>query len=125
MDDQGNRKILELIEIAVISTLILTRFFIASDENTWISLLNYMGLVIAVVSLYTDIRRQCFKYKKIDLITGIFVIVIIVIAVIAGLIFAEIIILNTKYNDIISLFTLLITLPVRLYISIIKEAIKD
>ena len=125
MNERAKGKILEVIEIAILITLILTRFFIASEQNTWISVLNYMGLIIAKVSLYMEIHRQCSTYKKFDMVTGIFVIILAILAVIAGLVFAEIVVLDTKIKDVISLFTLLITLPIRLYVSIIDEVIKD
>jgi len=125
MGDRTKEKILEVIEIAVLLTLIVVRFFISSDENVWISVLNYVGLILAFSSLYLEIRTDCSTYKKFDFVTGVFVICFVVLSVFAGLILTEIITLSTKASDIIMLVTLLITLPMRFYKSIIAEALKD
>ena len=125
MGDRTKEKILEVVEIAILLTLIVVRFFISSDENVWINVLNYFGLILAFSSLYLEIRTDCSAYKKFDFVTGIFVIGFVVLSMFAGLILTEIITLNTKASDIIMLVTLLITLPMRLYKSIIAEALKD
>lgn len=125
MENREKTKILQIIEVVILFILIVVRLVITSEENAWISLLNYIGLILAVVSLYSDIRAACSHYRKFDFVTGVFVLCLLVLGVIAGLIFAEIIIVKTKGNDIILLLTLLTTLPMRLYESIIADAIKD
>lgn len=125
MGDRTKEKILEVIEIALLLTLIVVRLFISSDENVWISVLNYFGLILAFSSLYLEVRTNCLTYKKFNFVTGIFVIGFIILSIFAGLILAEVITLSSRASDIIMLVTLLITLPMRLYKSIIAEALKD
>lgn len=125
MEERTKVKILGTIEVVVLLVLIIVRLFISSDENIWISTLNYVGLMLAYVSLYFEVRADCLNYKKFDFVTGIFVISIIPLTILAGVIATGLITLSTKSNDIILLITLLISLPMQLYKSIILNAIKD
>lgn len=123
--ERTKQKILEIVEIVLLLTLIGARIAINSDENNWISLLNYIGLLIAYVSLYLDISAECARNKKFDVFTGWFVVLLGILVFIGALILSEIIVLNTKMNDIILLVTLLVSLPTRLYKSIIVELTKN
>lgn len=123
--ERTKQKIMEIVEIVLLLTLIGVRLVIESDDNTWISLLNYIGLLIAYVSLYLDISADCAKNKKFNAVTGWFVVLLGVLVFIGALILSEIIVLNTKMNDIILLVTLLVSLPTRLYKSIIVELTKS
>ena len=125
MKDHTKNRILEIIVFFVLLTLIFVRFVISEDNNTWISLLNYLGLFIAVGSLFLTLCDEFSSREKFSVIAGGFLIVLIILAIIAGLIFAGIIELNTKWNDIILLLTLLASLPTRLYISWISDFVKD
>lgn len=123
--ERTKQKIMEIVEIVLLLTLIGVRLVIKSDDNSWISLLNYIGLLIAYVSLYLDISVDCSKNKKFNAVTGWFVVLLGVLVFIGALILSEIIVLNTKMNDIILLVTLLVSLPTRLYKSIIVELTKN
>lgn len=125
MIDKTKSQLMEIAEIALLVTLIVIRVLISSDENTWISLLNYLGLIIAVVSLYLEIHEEYSSYRKLDLVTGVFAVLLIILVVLAGLILTEIIVLNTKCNDIILLLTLLVALPARFYKRLIARAITE
>ena len=125
MRDNTNNRILEIAEISVLVTLLFIRLFIKSDQNNWISLLNFAGFIIAYVSLYASIYRSCSTYKKIDIVTGVFIILLVLQMIIAGLILSEVLILSTKCNDIILILTLLITLPTKLLSNLIANLIKN
>lgn len=66
-----------------------------------------MGLVGSISSLYDNVFADCKQYKKINFVTGLFAVLLIIMGVIAFLILGEVIVPNTKANDVISLFALL------------------
>lgn len=125
MKEHTKERILEIIEVFVLCTLIVARFLISEDNIAWISLLNYLGLFIAFASFFMMSCEEFSTKKKFNVVAGVFVVVMIILSVIAGLIFAGLIVLNTKWNDIILLVTLLVSLPTRLYISWISDFVKD
>jgi len=118
-------RIIDVVVITLIITLIVVRIFAPSDGGIWISFFNYISLVIAYVSVYLEIHSKSSTYEKFNVITGVFVIVLIGLVIFAGLIISEVIKLNAKTNDIILLITLLVTLPTRFYTTLILKAVKE
>lgn len=125
MEKQAERKVFEIVEVVILSTLLFVRIFGNSEENNWINLLNFISLIVSFVSLYMNIRTECSTYKKFDIITGIFALILIALAIVLSFILSGGISLNTKCNDIILIITLLLTLPTKLYCNIIGDIIKD
>ncbi len=125
MEKQAERKVFEIVEVVILSTLLVVRLFSNSEENNWINLLNFIGLIVAFTSLYMSIRMECSVYKKFDIITGAFVLILIALTIVLSFILTGFISLNTKWNDIILIITLLISLPTKLYCNIIGDIIKD
>lgn len=125
MEKQAERKVFEIVEVVILSTLLFVRIFVNSEENNWINLLNFISLIVSFVSLYMNIRTECSTYKKFDIITGIFALILIALAIVLSFILSGGISLNTKCNDIILIITLLLTLPTKLYCNIIGDIIKD
>lgn len=125
MGSKPGRKVFEIVEIVVLSTLLLIRLLFDSEENNWVNLLNFASLVVAFVSLYINVRTECLQYKKFDSITGCFVLILVALMVVFSFILAGKIPLNTKCNDVILIITLLLTLPSKLYSCIIANIIKN
>lgn len=124
MKEKTENKILEIIEFVVLITLILIRLVTKENDNVWISQLNYLGLVIAFSSFFVTLCDKFSAEKKFSVVAGIFVVILIPLAIIGGLILSNVITLNTKWNDIILLVTLLFSLPIRLYLDWISAFIK-
>ena len=118
-------RIIEIIEVFWLCTLLVVRLCVKSDQNNWITLLNVLGLIITCVSFWSNVYNRCSGYKKMNMVTGIFLVVLLFLTILAALVFAEIITLNTKCNDLILIVTLLLSLPVELLTSIIANMIKD
>lgn len=124
MKEKTENKILEIIEFVVLITLIFIRLVTKENDNIWISQLNYLGLVIAFSSFFVTLCDKFSAEKKFIVVAGIFVVLLIPLAIIGGLILSNVITLNTKWNDIILLATLLFSLPTRLYLDWISAFIK-
>lgn len=118
-------KMIELMTIVVLMTLIVTRICleILSDgtQSTehWISVVNYMGIPIAVYSLYMQVAGNCNAFTK-----GLGAIVCCLLIIPGVLIFTQVLTLNSLWNDLILLVTLLISLPTRLYCSLLTKKAK-
>lgn len=124
MENQRKKYTYDFFVVGFLIAFIFLRWFVLSEQNMLISFFNYMGLVGSVSSLYVNVYADCKTYKKINFVTGLFAVLLIIMGVIAFLILGEIIVPNTKANDVISLFALLFTLPSNLYKSLIEKAIK-
>ena len=115
METKTKGYLFEIGEIVLLSTLMVVRLAISSEENMWISLLNFAGLIVAVASLYNDIYYTYATHKKIVVVTGMFVTILIVLVIMSALILANAIIPSVKWNDMVLLITLLVSLPSRFY----------
>ena len=113
------QKILGICEVVLLVTLIVARLLISSEQNQWISLLNYCGFVIAFIALFLDIYNDFSTRRGFNTITGVFILTLVVLIAFAALILSGVIIISTKCSDVILLGTLLITLPTRFYKSLI------
>lgn len=113
---EHNDCILQAIVAVILFALIVIRVFLKDEEcGNWISVLNSMGLVVAVFTLHDELKKTYGQAKKFDLITGVFVVVIAVFCLLVLLIWLGIISLSTLWSDVILLVTLLVSLPVRFY----------
>lgn len=115
-------KMIELMTIVVLVTLIVTRIILETlsdgtqSTEQWIAVVNYIGLPIAVYSLYMQVAGKCSAFVK-----GLGVIVCCLLIIPGVLIFTEVLTLNSLWNDLIMLVTLLISLPTRLYCSLLTK----
>ena len=125
MKKHNNSIIVEIVEFAALLLLLFVRIFIQSNQNTWIDLLNFIGLALAGWSLYIGIRSDCLKYKKFSLVTGFFVIVLLVWVIFFCFILVGKLSFSDRINDVILIITLLLTLPARLYKRVMVSIIKD
>ena len=113
-----NRKISSIITIVAIITLCVVRiFFDASPQQSiWIPFINFLGIPIATISVFSQVFSKCSNMVK-----GIFLIGFIILTVIAILILTGVLILSPMINDLILLITLLITLPSDLYCNFLSK----
>lgn len=108
------RSIIDVSVIVVLLVLIVLRICVKEEGSPWwISTINFFGLVIAWVSLCLQIKNSVAR--------GVGVIIFIALLVILTAIFAGQIELSTKWNDLILLGTLLISLPANLYSSLLQR----
>lgn len=122
---QKSKKFIRDIVVGVaVLTLILVRIIVSQEGCLWINAINFAGVIMACISLYTDIFNECKNLRKINLFTGICVCILIVLIIIEILVALNIIKFSVLWNDLITLFVLLISLPSKLYTQIFVEILK-
>lgn len=114
--------IYELFTIAILFTLISTRFFCVNTN--WIDAVNFAGLITACISLYFDTYEMCKNYRKVNMFTGISIFALAILVVLEVLIIIKVLNISALWNDIITLGALLVSLPANLYKKILAELLK-
>lgn len=120
----AKKNIINVAVIFILFSSIIVRLFLSDDNNTWINVINFIGIIMAWLNLHFDIYNEYHGYKKFNFFTGISAIVVIIMSVIAVLIFFNIILVTSKFDDIITLLTLLISLPSEFYKKLIGTSIE-
>lgn len=116
-----NRLFSFLVVIALVALIIIR--LCSDDASTWISCLNYIGLVIAVCGFLIEFASRYKKNKIANFIKGILLIVISIMIIIGCLVVTGFIKLSVLANDEIMLWTLLISLPVNYYCELLSKII--
>lgn len=112
--------------IAAIITLLFCRLFTNAVNQAAIQTINFLGLIMSLVTLYIELYAQYKNKPKFVSFTGLFVVLTFILIVILVLVMFSIIVFNDKWNDIITFLTLLITLPARFYVTVIfKQLFKE
>lgn len=109
--------------VVALITLIIIRFT-NNNPNSWISCLNYIGLVIAVFGFLFEFSSRYSGNKVANFIKGIVIIVIALLIVFGCLIVTETIKIDALANDEILLFTLLISLPTNYYCELLDKIVR-
>ena len=111
-----NSRMVEWLTIIGLLVLIIIRIAVGASAQTmqWISMVNFAGLILAVVNLYGQVYKECNKE-----IRGGFFLVFVVLVVALLLMLTNVWKPSSMINDIVLLITLLISLTSRLYCSIL------
>lgn len=115
------RYILNLGTIFALILLILIRIF--SNEGGWMVGIQYIGLGIAYLDLFSNILGTTKKIKIFKKVLGImilFMLICIIIAILGSLQIVGIL-AEQKAMDIVTLITLLLSLPQKLYLRLLEE----
>lgn len=103
----------DIFVIVVLATVMILRLFFNLHENV-ISLINILGMVISLISTTTtltiNLKRRFIMYGA-----GIIVIEIIASAIILCMVGFDVLKLETKANDIITILALLFSIPIEFY----------
>ena len=121
---KNKNNIYNIITIVVLITLIIVRLFVSTDITNWINAINFAGIITACFSLYFDTFNECRSYKKINIFSGISILLFCVLAIVEVLILIDIIRISILWNDIITLCVLLISLPTKLHKKILAKLLK-
>lgn len=113
-----------IMDIGIVVTLvILIVIRLVVDEGPWMVGIQYIGLMIAIIDLtynVLSIMKQSRHFKKFLIISLVIIIFSIVPSILGSLglvkTFAD-----TKAMDIISLITLMISLPQNFYLKLLEE----
>lgn len=107
--------------VIALSVLIGIRLF--SDEGSWMVVIQYIGLGIAYADLSVNSLLMTTKNRKFKktLITVIIGMIIFIIVAILGSLGKVGWLFDQKAMDVITLGTLLISLPQKLYLKLLEE----
>ena len=121
-DEAVNMKIKNVLLSVFIVALIYIRS--KSEDAPWIGIISYMGFLLALGDLFYEV---VYKYSN-RVGIGFFILVCILVGIgliiVLANIFTEIIVLNEKKTDILTLLALLISLPHELYVGALGKIIK-
>lgn len=113
---------LSFFTVIALLVLILIRVYI-DDVSSWISSLNYIGLVIAAWGVLIEFSSRYKKNKTANFIKGILMLVIAMLIVLGCFIVTGVIKLSVLANDEILLWTLLISLPTNYYCELLDKLV--
>lgn len=111
--------------VLILIALICVRLVTPNEENTWINIINYIGFLIAFFSLFFNSCTEYRKCRKVRVLAGTFVLILIPLVIVGVLIFTNIIVPDSRINDVIMLVTLLISLPAQFHIKLIGHYMKE
>lgn len=100
---------------ALLLALLIARFFLTNEQSKWIQFVSYFGVVIALGDLYSKTYKKNHEKDKFNVIKGAAILVAILLMIIAAGMIINVIVLNSKGNDILTILALLISLPNELY----------
>lgn len=105
------RKIFNLIVIVLLCSCIVARIIVDNNNTKWIKGITILGFFISVFTLYFELYRQNKNNKRFAHFTGWFIIICIILLFLSVLIALRVIPTTNKFDDIIMIITLLISLP--------------
>lgn len=117
-----NIRLFSFLTIVALLTLIIIRLK-NHEESSWISCINYIGLVIALCGFLAEFSSRYTKNRLANFIKGVILIVISILIVLGCFIVTGRIDLTPLADDEILLFTLLISLPTNYYCELLDLVI--
>lgn len=120
----SRNKIFSIAVIVLLLTMIFVRCFFGEENCTWITGINFFGIIVACLSFYFETYICCKKCNKIHLFSGMFACVLIILVILEVFIVFGLVKVSELANDIITLVTLLISLPTRFYIKLLSNILK-
>lgn len=116
------RTIVDIIFLSALLTSLIIRLIV--NKASWISFVNCVSLIISIASLFFEILSLHGGHKRFPHFIGIVLTVLIILTVLAVLFLLSVIEADAKVNDCITLITLIIALPTKLYINISNKIFK-
>lgn len=104
---------------------VFVRMFDNEESVPLVNAINFAGIMMAVISLMFEVYTECKDDEKIKFFIGLSIVIIIALLVVTTLILLSIISPSNKANDIITLVTLLISLPYKFHKKIICKILKN
>lgn len=110
--------------VAILLTLLIVRLVLPDEACSWVSSVNYGGFVIAAAALFFNMSHEYRQFPKFYPIAGFSILLLIALTVLGALILTNVIVLNNKFDDSITLLTLFISLPAPLYVELMGHYLK-
>ncbi len=124
MIQKGRNRIGDIIILAVLTTLLVLRMHKGDESPTWISFINLSGLITSYFTLFTNIYITNGNKKCINSFTGVGVVILVGSVIYATIVLANSISFTSTVNDIITLFTLIMSLPNQLWVDLANKLLK-
>ena len=105
------QKIFNLIVIVLLLSCAFARLIVDNNNTKWIKGITILGFFISVFTLYFELYRQNKNNKRFAHFTGWFIIICIILLFLSVLISLRIIPTTNRFDDIVMIVTLLISLP--------------
>lgn len=109
----------------VLFLLLVGRIVIPDEQSKWIQGIGFIGVVVALVDLYSNTYKQNHQKDKFKVITGLAIIVATLLMIIAVGMVMNKIVLRSRGNDVLTILSLLISLPSELYCDWIKKYVDN
>lgn len=109
----------------VLFLLLVGRNVIPDEQSKWIQGIGFIGVVVALVDLYSNTYKQNHQKDKFKVITGLAIIVATLLMIIAVGMVMNKIVLRSRGNDVLTILSLLISLPSELYCDWIKKYVDN
>lgn len=122
--NKSKKNMINVAVVFVLLVLISIRLFISDENCNWISAINFSGILMAWANIHIDLYNELNNYEKIHFFTGISYFIIAILVIITILVLFGIISFTIRINDIITLITLLISLPCELHKKVLGSLIK-
>lgn len=116
-----DKKIGKWCVFVVLLALLIGRLFMSDEQSKWIQGIGFIGVIVALVDLYANAYKQNRKKDKFKIIIGLAVVVATILMVIAAGMIMDIIVLKSRGNDVLTILSLMISLPSELYCDWIKS----
>ena len=115
------KNIKEICIAVFLTVIIIVRFQVPDDEVKWIAIVNYAGMLIALIDLFYSIYHRNKDNNKIKKYIFIIVIILTAFMIPFALICTQFIFVRPKINDFFTLSALLLTLSKQLWIDAIEQ----
>lgn len=109
----------------VLFLLLVARIVIPDEQSKWIQGIGFIGVVVALVDLYSNAYKQNHQKDKFKVIMGLAIIVATLLMIIAVGMIMNKIVLRSRGNDVLTILSLLISLPSELYCDWIKKYVDN
>ena len=109
----------------ILFLLLVGRIVIPDEQSKWIQGIGFIGVVVALVDLYSNTYKQNHQKDKFKVITGLAIIVATLLMIIAVGMVMNKIVLRSRGNDVLTILSLLISLPSELYCDWIKKYVDN
>lgn len=115
------KNIKEICIVVFLGVIIFVRFQVPDNKVQWISIVNFAGLLIALIDLFYTIYHNNKNNDKIKSYIFIVIVILAIIMIPFALICTQYVSVSPKINDFFTLLALLFTLSKQLWIDIIEQ----
>lgn len=109
------QRIYNLIVIVLLCSCIVARIIVDNNNTKWLKGITILGFFISVFTLYVELFQQNKNKKRFAFFSGCFVIINVIFLFLSVLIALSVIPTTNKFDDIIMIVTLLISLPSKFF----------